>query len=394
MKRIPMQDHNRMTFPFRTIIMLLIVPVRVAFSGDVQTLHKNEWPLLKTGKDVYFAACAACHGGRGQGADPTMLGFDPGPPDFTDCKFTSREMSNDWVGIASHGGPMKGFSAMMPAFGKALSRDQIQAVVAFIKGFCPDAQWPPGEFNLPKTLNTGKAFPEDEVVWAVSTGMEDPVSVKGKFVVARRVAARHQIEAVIPVEAYRIKPEAADDTAGPRWARGAGDFAAAWKSVLWLSRRAGNIGSITLDIFFPTGNQADGIGSGTFMFEPALAVGQIIPHVGFLQLQGGAEVSADTDAKSHVVFWRGAFGRTFRKGGFGRAFSPMVEVLGEKELSENTSASWSVVPEFQIALSKRQHIRLGTGMAIPVTEFDTQPVNFMAYLLWDWYDGGFTEGWK
>jgi hypothetical protein len=73
----------------------------------------------------------------------------------------------------------------------------------------------------------------------------------------------------------------------------------------------------------------------------------------------------------------------------------MIEVLGERELSEeNSSTEWSLVPEFQLALSRRHHVRLGTGMAIPITDFDTRPINFMAYLVWDWYDGGFTEGWQ
>ncbi|MBN1308658.1 MAG: cytochrome c [Chitinispirillaceae bacterium] len=392
MKRIPSKNNKRSLFLFLPAAMLLMASINTL--GADLTKRRDDWSSLKTGKDIYFASCVACHGTRGQGADPTMLGFDPSPPDFTDCKFTSREMSNDWVGIATGGGPMKGFSAMMPAFGKALSRDQIEKVVAFIKDFCPEKKWPPGEFNLPKALNTGKAFPEDEAAWSVSGGLENPVSVKGKFVIAKRIAARHQIEAVIPLEVHRIEHDAADLYTDRRWEISSGDIAAAWKSVLWFSRSAGNIVSVTCDVFFPTGNRENGIASEIFIVEPAVAIGQIIPRLGFIQLQGGAELSTDTATKSHVVFWRGAFGRTFRKGGFGRAFSPMVEVLGEKEVSGNTSVNWSVVPEFQIALSKRQHIRLGAGLAIPVNELDMRPLNIMAYLVWDWYDGGFTEGWK
>ena len=376
------------------VTLLLVFPLRAISADGKPVEKKDDWSSLKTGKDVYFAACVACHGTRGQGADPTMLGFDPGPPDFTDCKFTSRERTSDWTGIATYGGPIKGFSAMMPAFGEALSREQINDVVAFVKEFCPESGWPPGEFNLPTALNTGKAFPEDEIRTSVSGSTEDPVSIKGKLLIAARVAARHQIEAILPVEAYRFDDESEDDS-GRRWGKGGGDIGVAWKSVLWLSRSAGNIGGVSCDVFFPTGNRGDGIGTGTVMFEPALRIGQIIPRVGFLQLQGGAELFADTERHNNVVFWRAVFGRTFKKGGVGRAFSPMIEVLGEKELSEESpEAEWSLVPQFQLALSKRQHIRIGTGLVIPATDSDTRPMDLMAYLIWDWYDGGFTEGWK
>jgi len=369
----------------------LLLPPAVAGSG----VSKDDWSSLKTGQDVYNAACISCHGARGNGADPTNLGFDPLPPDFTDCAFTSREMSNDWVGIAWGGGPMKSFSPMMPAFGDALSRAQLEAVVAHVKGFCPEKKWPPGEFNLPKALYTGKAFPENEVAWSVSSTLSEPVSIGGKFVVAKRVGARHQIEGAIPFEVKQIETTDANGQVDTRWGEGAGDIAVAWKSVMWFSPVAGNIGSVTLDVFFPTGDEADEISDGIFAFEPAFAFGQIIPHVGFLQLQGGAELSTNTDKKSHGVFWRGAFGHTFRRGGFGRAVSPMIEVLGGTELGQaQTVVDWDIVPGIQIALSKRQHIRFGTGVLIPLTDFEERQMEVKAYLVWDWYDGGFTEGWK
>jgi hypothetical protein len=46
----------------------------------------------------------------------------------------------------------------------------------------------------------------------------------------------------------------------------------------------------------------------------------------------------------------------------------------------------------QVTLDKRQHIMLNAGLRIPVDdpERDTQ---LMAYLLWDWFDGGLLEGW-
>jgi mono/diheme cytochrome c family protein len=372
--------------------LLALIPLwgAVAAGGE-----QDDWSSLKTGKEVYEAACVSCHGPRGTGVDRSLRGFDVDPPDFSDCKFSSREPDMDWYGIAHSGGPTKGFSPLMPAFGSALSREQLEVVVDHVKGYCGDSprRWPPGEFNLPKALNTGKAFPEDEVAWSISATVEEPVAIEGKFVVAKRVGARHQLEAVIPGGAQQLEYRTVDGDTAYRWGGGAGDIAVAWKSVLWHCLRAGTIGSVALDVFLPTGDERDGFGKGIFAFEPALALGQIIPRVGFIQLHGGAELSTDTDVADHSFFWRAAVGRTFRKGGFGRAWSPMVEVLGSTGLGEDAPVDWDIVPQLQLALSRRQHVRLGAGVRLPLNDFAERQLAIQAYVVWDWYDGGFAEGW-
>jgi hypothetical protein len=65
----------------------------------------------------------------------------------------------------------------MPAFGDALSRDEIDLILAYVQTLYEDKSWPRGEFNLPLTLGTEKAFPEDEMVLktTVSTGDEPSV---------------------------------------------------------------------------------------------------------------------------------------------------------------------------------------------------------------------------
>lgn len=380
---------------FRVAVSLICGTVLVLWW--VETLQAavpaDDWSSLRTGDQVFAAACATCHGARGRGVDRSIRGFEIDPPDFTDCKFTSREPKTDWVGIATEGGPLKGFSAMMPSFGKVLSRQQLEAAVDHAKGFCPQRRWPPGEFNLAKPLYTGKAFPEDEVALSVSATVNEPVSVMGKFVVAARVGARHQLEAVIEGGAHQIETVYNDGTVSRRWGEGAGDIALAWKGVLWHSLPAGTIGSLSLDVFFPTGDEQDGLSDGIFKLEPALRIGQIVPYVGFIQLQGGAELSTDLDTAPHGVFWRAAVGHTFRRDGYRRAFSPMVEILGSTELEDKAPVDWDIAPQLQIALSKRQHIRLGAGAKLPLTDFDERQIELKAYLIWDWYDGSLSEGW-
>jgi hypothetical protein len=356
--------------------------------------QRDDWSTLTTGKEVFEAACAACHGTRGTGTDRSLRGFDINPPDFTDCAFSSREPAVDWFGIAHSGGPTKGFNRLMPAFGDALSRQQIEAAVEHIKTYCTERRkWPVGEFNLAKPLNTGKAFPENEAGWSIDATVKEPYAINGKFVIARRIGARHQLEAAIPVGVQQVDRDPAEDSTRLEWGAGAGDLVGAWKSVLWHCLRAGTIGSATLDVFFPTGDKEDDFSEGIFMFEPAMAIAQLIPYVGFIQLQGGAELSTDTEKVPHGVFWRGAFGHTFRRGGFGRSWSPMVEILGATELEDGAAVEWDIVPQLQVALSKRQHVRFGAGVLLPLTDFTERQLELQAYLIWDWYDGGFFEGW-
>jgi hypothetical protein len=101
----------------------------------------------------------------------------------------------------------------------------------------------------------------------------------------------------------------------------------------------------------------------------------------------------DTDKVNEKAFWRGAIGRTFLFGRYGRAVSPMVELLGSRDLVSSASTDWDVVPQIQFPLNRRQHVRLGAGARIPLNDTDVREKTYIIYLLWDWFDGGFFEGW-
>ena len=48
----------------------------------------------------------------------------------------------------------------------------------------------------------------------------------------------------------------------------------------------------------------------------------------------------------------------------------------------------------QVSLSIFQHVLLDVGVRVPVNERETRSKAVMAYLLWDWFDGGFFELWR
>src|SRR5438034_1333118 len=119
---------------------------------------------LSSGEAIYRAACTACHGPSGQGMPQTTIGFEKPEtfPDFSACDQTTPELDIDWKATIRDGGHARGFSRIMPAFGDALTPEQIDALVQYLRRFCRDRSWPRGELNLPRPLATEKAFPEDE----------------------------------------------------------------------------------------------------------------------------------------------------------------------------------------------------------------------------------------
>jgi hypothetical protein len=159
--------------------------------------------------------------------------------------------------------------------------------------------------------------------------------------------------------------------------------------------KSGSIVSVSGEAVLPTGNKARGLGSGVTIFEAFATYGQILPANSFFQFQGGVELPTHRDDAAKAIFWRSTLGKSFRQGlGFGRLWSPMVEVLADRELLSGGKTNWDVLPQIQVTLSKRQHIRANAGVRFPVNNTSSRSTQVMFYLLWDWFDGGLREGWK
>src|SRR5581483_2641392 len=344
---------------------------------------------LRTGKEIFEAGCAACHGHDGKGMPQTTVGFErPSTfPDFTDCKSTSREADAFWSAIIHDGGPARGFSPIMPSFREALNEDQINQVIRYLRGFCTQDSWPAGELNLPRLLVTEKAFPEDEWVLSTSVNAVGNPGLTSTFVYEKRFGARNQIEIQAPFTFERPAPGT--------WYGGAGDMSLGLKRVLASSKRTGSVLSLFGEANFPTGNKARGLGTGTTVFEAFAAYGQLLPNNSFLQFQGGMELPTKTNTTPRAVFWRTGAGTTVtQNNGLGRAWSPMMEVLADRELATGRKVNWDILPQLQVTLSKRQHIRANIGVQIPVSNTAGRPTAVLFYLLWDFFDGGLLDGWK
>ncbi|HXW06886.1 MAG TPA: cytochrome c [Vicinamibacterales bacterium] len=335
----------------------------------------------RTGRDVYEAACAACHGSDGRGVTPAGSDYPLPRPDFTDCRFANREPDADWLAVSHAGGPARGFDRLMPAFGDALSRAELEAALGRVRAFCTRPDWPRGELNLARPLVTEKAFPEDEYVVTLEAADD---AVTSTIVYERRIGPRNQLEVVVPVALSEREPG--------DWTGGVGDLAVAFKRALAHSLRRGSILSASAELVVPTGSTERGIGGGTTVIEPFVTFGQILPADSFLHAQVGVGIPFDRKEPDEV-FWRAAAGREFTRGEFGRAWSPMIELLWARDLESGARTNWDIVPEMQVTLSTRQHIMANAGVRIPLTNREGRSTQFIAYLLWDWFDGGFFTGW-
>jgi hypothetical protein len=333
---------------------------------------------------VYDQACAACHGADGAGAPPDAVAFDIPLPDFSDCTFATREPDADWLAVAHEGGPARAFHHFMPAFGGALTQEELLLALEHIRSFCPEPAWPRGDLNLPRPLVTSKAFPEDEVVLSTDIDREGQRGVSNKLIYEARLGARHQLEVVLPF---------AWEENDSRWVSGIGDAAVAYKRVLHHDHSQGRILSATGEVIFPTGDEDDGLSAGFTVFEPFLTYGQILPRNSFLQLQVGAELPLES-GHDDEGFARAAFGRTFNPDPFGRSWSPMLEVLAARPLTAGADTEWDLVPQIQVSLSRRQHVLFNVGVRVPLNHTDARDTRILAYILWDWFDGGLFQGWK
>ena len=358
---------------------------------STQAAEEDPAAKLNTPDSVYSAACAACHGSDGTGQPQVVLGFETEVPDFTDCSFQTREPDPDWFAVAHEGGPVRGFAHHMPAHGDALSDAQIKLAVQHIRTFCAEEGWPSGNLNQARPMFTEKAFVEDEFVFTVGGAVQEPYEVVGELLYETRFGSRSMLEVVVPFGAVDM-PAPDDGSSGGGWGGGLGDLGLGLKHVFVASKSSGTIFSGLLEAVLPTGAEDEGMGSGALVIEPMILIGQSLGPAGFLHFQAGAEVPIEPDPEMEA-FWRMAYGYTFTEGAFGRAWSPMVEVLGSMDLEGGAKVHWDIAPQIQIALNTRQHIMLGLATRIPLEPGNDRPIGVWAYLLWEWFDGGFGEGW-
>src|SRR4030095_9192255 len=115
----------------------------------------------------------------------------------------------------------------MPLFAEALTLDQINKVMDYLRSLCTEPKWPLGELNLPRALATEKAFPEDEWVLTTAVNANNGGNVEGELIYERRFGARNQLEFAVPYGFLQRDNKS--------WIGGLGDLVFVYKRALLCS---------------------------------------------------------------------------------------------------------------------------------------------------------------
>jgi hypothetical protein len=70
----------------------------------------------------------------------------------------------------------------------------------------------------------------------------------------------------------------------------------------------------------------------------------------------------------------------------------MIEALAARPVAAPTE--WDLVPQLQVSLSGLQHVMLGVGLRMPVSQRAERNKAAVVYLLWDWFDGSLRSNWR
>jgi len=90
----------------------------------------------RTGEQIFASTCAVCHGDGGEGAENWMVREEDGrlpPPPLNGDGHTWHHSDGVLYRIVSEGGAGIGFGSNMPGFKEELTREEIIAVLEYIK---------------------------------------------------------------------------------------------------------------------------------------------------------------------------------------------------------------------------------------------------------------------
>ena len=335
---------------------------------------------LWRGAGIFQANCATCHGPEGypDPNSPLVQSLGVVPANFSDVLFNSREPASRWKIVVTSGGSALGFSDKMPAFGESLSKTDIDDVLAYIKTLGGEHDYPDGGLNLFLPIRTKKAFPEDEWVWKQRyTGQDGSNSWKNILEYEFRVGERFQ--GVMELT-HELEGSQSDF----------GHFEPGFKYVLKHDRRSGFIATLGGNLGVPLNSGAE------WELLPYLAFGKILGDQWTLQGSGRLKLSLENSDHSSaefagIVHWVHT--------PWPRNIFPAVEVVAEVPFERGTgpgrkdAVQFSILPQARIGLNKRGNIALNAGVELPVNDRDRYDWRAYIYLIWDFADGGFFEGW-
>ena len=199
---------------------------------------------------------------------------------------------------------------------------------------------------------TEKAFPEDEWVLTGSVNTTGPGNVSSALVYEKRFGKRNQLEFAAPFNFLRRDK---------RWMGRRHRRPGAWLQEKRNRQRrrparssASKARSVLPRVIDFTNSARES------RYSKPLPLLASVSRNRALSKFKPAENFRPTPKKCRVPhsFVR-RLGRPFAQNhGFGRIWTPMAEFIADRDFETGARTNWDVVPQMQVALNKRQHVRL------------------------------------
>jgi mono/diheme cytochrome c family protein len=95
------------------------------------------------GKRIFYQQCVWCHADATPAGPSNRSNVTPSPPLMNDGSILNTESDENIQNTIALGGSAVGKSAMMPPYGKVLSKDEIRSVIAYIRAIAAPPYQPP-----------------------------------------------------------------------------------------------------------------------------------------------------------------------------------------------------------------------------------------------------------
>jgi cytochrome c oxidase cbb3-type subunit III len=95
------------------------------------------------GKRIFYQQCVWCHADSTPAGPSNRSNVTPTPPLMNDGSVLNAESDENLQNTIALGGSAVGKSAMMPPYGKVLSKDEIHSVIAYIRAIATPPYQPP-----------------------------------------------------------------------------------------------------------------------------------------------------------------------------------------------------------------------------------------------------------
>jgi mono/diheme cytochrome c family protein len=91
--------------------------------------------IVAEGKALYEGkgTCVNCHGKSGTGDGPAGAVLNPGPRDFSNCKFHKKRKDGELMWVIKNGSPGTGMVPLVPA---TISEEEAWKIIAYERSFC------------------------------------------------------------------------------------------------------------------------------------------------------------------------------------------------------------------------------------------------------------------